>query len=415
MLTHLSKLFIKMGDTGLCTDPAHSGVLQPSQWFDVTNTADGTRMFTVPLTSSPDTEPFPSDATAIRLIVTACGRYPTPNPNDNVIFSDNSFPVAMVNDFPSTPPWPTSFTILARNTDSAQQGGYASFMWLAIAQGGSPRNSDVNPFNLTLAPMNQIFPGQAAPFPATKNSGDHQFFPNAWDPATGENTIPGGAGIYNFNNTFGRGPGPAPLFPFTSPAPGATTSTAAAEPPVFATANNVGWGSHGEPQHNAAAVPRVGAPLYFDIQADILPLGFRLIARTSDTAAGSCGFNWVALKQVMQKAPPPSPGQPWLPADPLVDMGQLPDALGAGFNFSPTGITGDWASAEIQFSAPFNTVPVVLITPRVTFGMGAPGATCAPVPIAQNVTRFGFTLTARNSDTNPNVNNANFDWVAFGS
>jgi hypothetical protein len=38
----------------------------------------------------------------------------------------------------------------------------------------------------------------------------------------------------------------------------------------------------------------------------------------------------------------------------------------------------------------------------------------APVAIAQNVTRFGFTLAARDSDTNGNGGMAFFDWVAFG-
>ena len=37
------------------------------------------------------------------------------------------------------------------------------------------------------------------------------------------------------------------------------------------------------------------------------------------------------------------------------------------------------------------------------------------VAIAQDVTRYGFTLAARNSDTNVNVSPAVFDRIAFGT
>jgi hypothetical protein len=92
----------------------------------------------------------------------------------------------------------------------------------------------------------------------------------------------------------------------------------------------------------------------------------------------------------------------------VVDTG-----LSDEFWFAPNNQHGDWVTAEIQFSVPFLIAPAVLITAKVqivaTFGAG-----CMPVAIAQNVTRFGFTLAARNSDTNGNGGSAFFDWVAFG-
>lgn len=376
MVTHMTDRFIKMGDTG------------SSQWFAPADTPNGdTRTFTVQLDPLSDPEPFPATATAIRFIVTASDRYPMPGP-DGVGVTDGSFPVAMVEGFPSAPApeWPTSFIIRARNSDTAHEGGSASFMWLAITEGPGVRTIP----RFVSYPMNQIFVGQPAPFAATNHAGDHQFFPNAWNPATGANPLNGPA-LYSFNDTFGPGP----------------FATVADEPLVFATANNSGFGdSQGAPAHNAAAVPRVGPPPVLG-GPDIIPQGFQVVARNSDTAAGSCGFNWVALKQRLNDDL--ASGQPQ-PVNLMVDTGQLPLL---GFQFAPAGQEGDWASAEIQFSAPFNTIPVVLITPRVRPILL--GASCAPVAIAQNVTRFGFTLAARNSDSNPNVASANFDWVAFGS
>jgi hypothetical protein len=392
-LTLMSQRFIKMGDTGLCVDSA--GNRQASQWFAPTNSNGDTRTFTVPLNPPHDPNPFPNSATAIRFIVTTSDRYPIPGPN-NIEVTDGSFPVAMVEGFPPTiqpgESWPSTFTIRARNSDTAHLGGFASFMWLAISEDPTfaVRPGDAFPS----VPNYQTFVGQPAPFPATNHTGDHQFFPNLWDPAT-QNPI-STEGLYRFNGTFGTGP-------FTAPTPGMPTSTPAAEPLVFATANNAGWGSQGEPQHNCAAVPRAGTPVLTGGGADITPQGFGIVARNSDTAAGSCGFNWIAFKQT-QKGP-----------DVAVDTGQLPVQLPPTepfFEFAPTGHNGDWASAEIQFAAPFSITPVVLITPRIETIFQ--GASCAPVPIAQNVTRFGFTLAARNSDTNPNVATANFDWVAIG-
>jgi hypothetical protein len=389
MLTLLTGGFVKTGDTGFCVD--ENNVLQGSQWFGPTNTPNDTRTFNVPISFPGDEDPIPQAATAVRFIVTACGRYPAAGP-DGVALENNSFPVAMVEGYPEVlepgQVWPNHFTIRARNSDTAAQGGYASFMWLVITEGGTRTRKTEQLSN----PMNQIFIGQPAPFPATNHVGDHQYFPNLYDPPAGPFLQ---EGLYNFNGIFGTAQFPVPQ-------PGQSTASQGAEPLVFATANSLGVGGPGAPAHTAAAVPRVatrfGPPL--PSPPDITPEGFQLIARNSDTAAGLCGFNWAAFQQF----PAPLTANQAMPADLWVDTGRAPQ----GFEFVP----GGWASAEIQFSAPFNTVPVVLITPRVeAFAPG--GSSCAPVPIAQNVTPFGFTLAARNSDTNVNASSANFDWVAL--
>jgi hypothetical protein len=309
--------------------------------------------------------------------VTASDRYaPLPGPGQGQGI-DTVFPVAAVRlDLPTTP---NSFTIRARNSDTNQNGGSASFFWLAVAE--IPRTT-------LPTPINQTFIGQPASFSATNNVGDRQQFPNIFDP-----TLPAAikGGRYSFNGTFGPGP---------------FAQTVVGRPLVFATANSVGSG----PVHNAPAVALVqDNPLTQNTPID--PTGFSLIARNSDTVAGLCGFNWVALQQgltnTLGAGPMYPPGVP-PPPDLLVDTGRSLE-----FMFAPTNHHGDWVTAEIQFSVPFVIPPAVLITPIVRV-LDTFGAWCMPVAIAQNVTRFGFTLAARNSDTNSSGGNAFFDWVAFG-
>jgi hypothetical protein len=390
----ISERFIKMGDTALASP-------EPCPHFEPAGSSGDWVQFTVPLIMNEDPEPFPDDATAVRFIITASNRYfPAGTPVDFV------FPVGQVT-FPAsasmTPPaWPPAFTIWARNSDTQQGGGYASFMWLAIAEGASEPNKNFSP-----VPLNQIFVGQPASFAATNDDGDQQFFPYFSDPAGPYTPIPGpgnvqSTAIYNFNETFSN----------------ATFTNITEEPFVFATANSYGTCLTGSPAHNAAVVPVIGFTEalamenpYYQPQ-DMSVQGFQMIGRSSDTAKGLCGFSWAALKQTSVN----NPGQPL-----LVDTGQLPGTLTQEFFFAPAGTQGDWASAEIQFSQnsagtrpPFNIEPVVLVTARGGPDVAAAYPYVAPVAMAQNVTRFGFTLAARNSDSNPNGGAAGFDWVAFG-
>jgi hypothetical protein len=156
-------------------------------------------------------------------------------------------------------------------------------------------------------------------------------------------------------------------------------------PFVFLTANQIGY--VGDPVHNAAAVGVVG---------DLGPKGFSLTARNSDSASGDCGFNSVALFPSL----PATLGG----ADLLVDTG-----LTDHFPFKQRGTPGDTITTEIFFARPFDAPPVVLVT-AIRAGL------CMPSCMARNVTRFGFTLAARNSDCQ--VSNipmeSRFNWVAFG-
>jgi hypothetical protein len=177
---------------------------------------------------------------------------------------------------------------------------------------------------------------------------------------------------------------------------------------------------------NAAAVALVvdQAPGFGSLSA-ISPTGFNLIARNSD-AAGTCGFNWIALLQLFGTAAAPTTpvlprGAAASPVNLMVDTGEFGAPTGPEINFKQAGTVGDWFSAEVQFSRPFAVEPVVLITPHFPppyYGEGPPSSNvfsgCAPVAMAQNVTRFGFTLAAHNTDTNNTGGNASFYWVAFG-
>jgi hypothetical protein len=271
MTTLMSNAFIKMGDTSQAT------------YFGPTNTGQDAQTIQNVSLDLTDPESFPPGAT-IRYILTASDRYRPPVNAPQVV--DTAFPVAAVVLDSSSPP--NTFAIHARNTDTAQNGGSASFFWLAIAENVGPRKT-------LPIPINQTFIGQPASFSATNNIGDHQNFPNIFDPA---HPLYNKGGRYAFNGTFGPGP---------------FAQTVAERPLVFATANSVGNG----PVHNAAAVALV-RDAFWDPQASYtnhpgFQPGFSLIARNSDTVAGLCGFNWVALQQGLTSAlgmPQYPPGVP---------------------------------------------------------------------------------------------------------
>ena len=360
----MSQIFVKMGDTQVLDFPG------PGQWC---------QPIAVPLTTASDPTPFPKGA-KIRYIITPSDRY-TPGikrafPVGGVLLPDNS---------------PDNFQIIARNSDTAAGASTASFFWLAIAEnvGGRPEGDKVASY-----PLGQLFIGQPASFLRSNTVGDQQALPTIDDQAAG---LPAAGDafsanqLYRFNDNFG------------------IQFEKGAKPLVFATANNVGCGvSPYQPTHNAATVGLVQ-----DSRPPFSPEGFRLIVRNSDVA-GSCGFNWVALQQLYGATPP---GPPYV-ANLIVDTGHFPYD-DPDLDFNQSGTDGDWAFGEIQFSAPFGGTPVVLISARFDFGASFLPETfegtssCAPVAIAQNVTPFGFTLAARNSDTNPNGGSASFDWIAF--
>jgi hypothetical protein len=360
-MKRMSEIFIKMGDTRGATR------------FGVTGHDGDWQTIVVNLNTAPDDELFPKGA-KIRIIITPSDRY-TPG-------IQRVFPVGGVTYEDGADDNNQNFTIRARNSDTAAGGGLASFFWLAIADNvGSRRSKGVGS-----VPMNQTFIGQPAVFAESNSNGDHQVLPSVFDPATESTHL----GPYNFNNTFGTTAFPAP------PSPN--------RPLVFVTGNNVGCGASPYlPPHNAAAVGLVqDARTPFDT-TPFDANGFYILARNSDVA-GLCGFNWVALQQIIDGKMPP--GAPQQPANLLVDTGQFGQLADSDLIFNASGTMGDWILGEIQFTAPFAAEPVVLVTPRFMTGEGFGGppnfgiGSCAPVGIVQNVTRFGFTMAARNSDGN---------------
>jgi hypothetical protein len=396
----MSSVFIAMGETGaLHFDPTNSSTHGDWQTF-------GPIPITVPTPAS----------TTMRYIITPSDRY-TPgffNP-------DRAFPVGGIGyeTGPTKAPGgklvnPINLIIHARNSDTAANGGYASFFWLAIDEGQGP----ISPAGI---PLNQKLIGQPANFVATKNTGDHQVLPNIFNPANPAQASPPAVQLqgnppYSFVSTIGTTVvstfGTAPFKPLPAAPP------SVGRPLVFVTANNAGCGVSPNLAHNAAAVALVAD------HANTVPMtstGFKLIARNTDIA-GACGFNWVALlpttSSLVSRLINVPPGAPQ-PLDLLVDTGTCPAPVLGPFYFNAVGTSGDWASAEVQFNAPFAAEPVVLLTPQFPqpYLPNPPEtnySSCAPVGIVQNVTRYGFTLAARNSDTNNTGGQASFYWVAFG-
>jgi hypothetical protein len=131
---------------------------------------------------------------------------------------------------------------------------------------------------------------------------------------------------------------------------------------------------------------------------------FLLSARNSDCAFGVCNFNWVALSQPSALTGIGDSANVW------VDTG----VVSAKF-FSQDCLAGDTQSWAVDFSAPFLTSPIVLLTAN-DIGLitqPSPGDhNCAAVGIARDITPYGFTLTARNSDCSSGK--AGFYWVAIG-
>lgn len=377
-MTSLSQTFIKMGDTGSATQFSKTGTPH-TDW----------QSFKVPFNSAFDPDPFP-DKADIRFIITPSDRYTS----QFTTSLDAAFPVGGIR-APVSPPF-DFFEIDARNSAAA---GQASFFWLAIAENFTRPRTSV----LDNIPLNQTFIGQPAYFSGT---GDQQAFPIFHDPAN-----PAGQpnvqmqlrqnGLYSFRNTFGTTAFPTP-------------PSGSNKPLVFATANNIGSGiSPYYSAHNSAAV---GLVVDSGFSSEITPSGFNLMALNVDTS-GTCGFNWVALQQ---RARDTLPNGTAPPADLMVDTGVFDGGIQVSNHvyFNNMGTAGDWFSAEIQFSAPFSVEPAVLVSNQFVQGWvntAGQQSSCAPVAVVQNVTRFGFTLSARNTDNNRLGGACRFYWAAFGT
>jgi hypothetical protein len=141
--------------------------------------------------------------------------------------------------------------------------------------------------------------------------------------------------------------------------------------------------------HNAAAV---------GIVQNSNAAGFNLSARNSDCAEGDCAFNSFAITT--------------LPKQPNGDAGNLQVDVGQinAIHFSQSCGAGDTQSVFIDFHQPFLTSPIVLLTAN-DLGVAAGGHNAAVVGVAADVTPYGFTLLARNSDCASGE--AGFYWAAI--
>ncbi len=153
-------------------------------------------------------------------------------------------------------------------------------------------------------------------------------------------------------------------------------------PTIIATATNANTRVH-----CAAAIP---------IASTSLPPATSLVARNSDCGAGDCSFYCIALGNAASISN----------ASLIVDSGRS-----ITLYFNASCYAGDWRAIPITFAKPFTTSPTVLVgTNNGTDS--APGNVVAAYGMAFNVTPYGFTLAARNSDIATGY--AAFDWVAFG-
>jgi hypothetical protein len=165
-------------------------------------------------------------------------------------------------------------------------------------------------------------------------------------------------------------------------------------PTVLLTASNLNIkpfdaGNNLVAYHNAAVVGIAQNPAHN---------GFTLRARNSDCAAGDCGFYYAAIDAVPR----------------LEGYGELlwiDTGLISPVSFNNSCIPGDTVSQSIVFHRPFLTPPIVLLT-ATEIGLSIADPRVSPVGIAQDVTPYGFTLTARNSSCFPGK--SNFFWVAIG-
>jgi hypothetical protein len=117
-------------------------------------------------------------------------------------------------------------------------------------------------------------------------------------------------------------------------------------------------------------------------------------ARNSDVGPGLASFHYVGF----------------VPSDPapelVVDTGRV-----APLHFAVGARPGDWQAATVNFNDYFLAPPIVVITAD-NYDALLPADSVAAVPMANDVTPYGFTLAARNSDIRSGW--VAFSWMAIG-
>jgi hypothetical protein len=170
------------------------------------------------------------------------------------------------------------------------------------------------------------------------------------------------------------------------------------QPTVLLTASNLnikpfetGYSPQGDnlvAYHNSPVVGIVQEPTHRD---------FTLRARNSDCSSGDGAFYYAAVDAIPK---PQGYGDLW------IDTGLI-----SPMSFSASCTLGDTQSQSVVFHRPFLTPPIVLLTATDT-GLQVNDPRAFSVGIAQDVTPYGFTLTARNSSCYPGK--TNFFWIAIG-
>jgi hypothetical protein len=125
-----------------------------------------------------------------------------------------------------------------------------------------------------------------------------------------------------------------------------------------------------------------------------------ITARNPDIVDGSCNYNWARFDSF-----PTTTNNIF--SEHLIETGLVPATF-----FQPSGICGDWNTWDINFSTPFETLPVVFLTAN-NVAMESSDKLVAPVGVVQSITIYGFRLAARNSDIASGK--AGFNWIAIGS
>jgi hypothetical protein len=138
--------------------------------------------------------------------------------------------------------------------------------------------------------------------------------------------------------------------------------------------------------HATAAVPVVDSPTLDRVS---------LQARNSDVGAGLASVGYVAM----------------LPGEAAPDTLAIDSGRVAPLRFAPGARRGDWQTWGVTFAAHFVGPPVVIATAD-NYDGNLRSYAVAAVGMADDVTPYGFTLAARNSDVSGGF--VAFSWLAIG-
>jgi hypothetical protein len=149
-------------------------------------------------------------------------------------------------------------------------------------------------------------------------------------------------------------------------------------------------------EHNVAAVGVVHNPLILD------PLEkpeLSLKAHNLDILAGGCAFDGAAFSYNSLVRAGDAGSDLW------IDTGVVEEKW-----FEPSGHPGDWQTWDVGFTAPFNELPIVLLTPYKPIDIPV-RLSPAVLGMVQARTPRGCRIAARNSDIGRGL--AGFFWIAI--